>query len=163
MAGVYVGYMFASSYYTVLALGLIYGASNGVYLAVDYALAVECLPGSGDDSAKDLALWGIAAFLGACFGPAITGPLLTVVGAEAEAGSEGGVVGNGSSMETEATAMLSATSDDDSTHYRREGYVAVMIVGMLYSFACGVVVMRVQKGGALHKHEPLPDSPSEEP
>ncbi len=35
--------------------------SNGVYLAADYALAVECLPNK-EDGAKDLALWGIAAF-----------------------------------------------------------------------------------------------------
>ena len=45
------------------------GASNGVYLAVDYALAVECLP-NPDDKAKDLVrvcphLPGLAAALGA--------------------------------------------------------------------------------------------------
>jgi MFS family permease len=199
MAGVYVGYTFVTSYYSVLVLGLIYGASNGVYLAVDYALAVECLPDSGKDSAKDLALWGIAAFLGACFGPAITGPLLMAVGAESgstsgdtsESGSTSGDSPNGilqlqeSSVQTEATAMLSATSGESNVHYRREGYVAVMIVGMLYALACGVSVMRVQQGNAkaaksstsadgsrrsccccccapAHKHERLPESPIEE-
>ena len=45
------------------------GASNGVYLAVDYALAVECLP-NPDDKAKDLVrvcphLPDLAAALGA--------------------------------------------------------------------------------------------------
>jgi MFS family permease len=215
MAGVYVGYTFITSYYAVMALGLIYGASNGVYLAVDYALAVECLPDSGKDSAKDLALWGIAAFLGACFGPAITGPLLTAVGAETQAQAQA-AMGNRSSLgnsstggdrpngiiqlqepavETEATAMLSAelSQGDDNVHYRREGYVAVMTVGMLYSLACGLAVMRVQRGNAkatgsstapdaarsssccwwwwcccssssspAHKHERLPESPSDE-
>jgi MFS family permease len=58
MALVYVGYCFVASYPAVIALGLCYGASNGIYLAVDYALAVECLPNK-DDHAKDLALWSL--------------------------------------------------------------------------------------------------------
>jgi len=58
MAMVYVGYCFIDTYPWVIALGLCYGSSNGVYLAVDYALAVECLPNQ-DDHAKDLALWSL--------------------------------------------------------------------------------------------------------
>ena len=78
MGSMYIGYIFAQSFTAVLLLGIVYvsaldlhllaalnispaltslrraqGASNGVYLAVDYALAVECLP-NPDDKAKDL-------------------------------------------------------------------------------------------------------------
>ena len=78
MGSMYIGYIFAQSFTAVLLLGVVYvsalvlhllaaldispaltslrraqGASNGVYLAVDYALAVECLP-NPDDKAKDL-------------------------------------------------------------------------------------------------------------
>lgn len=61
MASVYIGYTLVHSFSYVVALGVVYGSSNGVYLAADYALAVDCLPNK-DDGAKDLALWGIAAF-----------------------------------------------------------------------------------------------------
>ena len=61
MASVYIGYTLVHSFAYVVALGIVYGSSNGVYLAADYALAVDCLPNK-DDGAKDLALWGIAAF-----------------------------------------------------------------------------------------------------
>ena len=154
---------------------------------------MECLPGAGEDSAKDLALWGIAAFLGACFGPAITGPLLTMVGAET-VGNHSSVVSGSGAGESPSDSSSSSSSSGDGVHYSREGYVAVMIVGMLYSFACGISVMRVQQGnakvlryrstaageteggsrcsgccccsrafGRAHRHEPLPDAPSEEP
>jgi len=44
MAMVYVGYCFVDTYEWVVFLGICYGAGNGVYIAVDYALAVDCLP-----------------------------------------------------------------------------------------------------------------------
>ena len=44
MAFVYVGYCFVDTYEWVIVLGITYGAGNGVYIAVDYALAVDCLP-----------------------------------------------------------------------------------------------------------------------
>ena len=195
MASVYIGYIFVESYYAVVVLGLIYGASNGVYLAVDYALAVECLP-NPEDHAKDLALWGIAAFLGACLGPAFTGPLLTIIGAgatgaaieavedaAAAAGSAGGGEddgrgGGGAQLvaleveeqgqgQLEAAAMGSSAAGTGASagvanggsselelepggnvHYRTEGYVAVMLVGVVYSFLCGVFVMKVKRGNA---------------
>ena len=115
MALVYVGYCFVSTYPAVIALGLCYGSTNGVYLAVDYALAVECLPRK-EDHAKDLALWGIAAFLGTMFGPCISGPLLSYVG-----------------------------KTEDPQHYSPAGYNALMITGVVYSLVCGAVVTRVSR------------------
>lgn len=132
MAFIYICYCFAESFYTVVVLGLIYGASNGVYLAVDYALAIETLPNDSDDTAKDMALWGVAAFLGACFGPAVTGPLLTIVG-----GDDTGLA---------AEAMSGSGTISRDLHYRKEGYVCVMLVGVVYCFFCGAFVTRVQKG-----------------
>jgi len=114
MAGVYLGYCFVHEFQWVLLFGVCYGVSNGVYLACDYALAVECLP-SKEDCAKDLALWGIAAFLGTMFGPCITGPLLAWVG-----------------------------EVPGSTHYSIQGYYAVMGVGILYCAGCGLSLVTVR-------------------
>ena len=50
---------------------------NGVYLSVDYALAIDTLP-SRSDPAQSLAVWGIASFIGTSVGPAILGPVLFV-------------------------------------------------------------------------------------
>jgi len=130
MALVYIGYCFIHTYTWVVALGLCYGASNGVYLAVDYALAVECLPRK-DDHAKDLALWGIAAFLGTMFGPCVTGPMLSFIG------------GQGTS------------------HYAFRGYVAIMGAGVVYSFFCGFFIYKVKKGSPAHEKVSLEASPDE--
>ena len=48
MALVYIGYCFVDTYEWVVILGVAYGAGNGVYIAVDYALAVDCLPSQVD-------------------------------------------------------------------------------------------------------------------
>ena len=170
IASVYVGYIFVSSYWYVCVLGLIYGASNGVYLAVDYALAVECLPNPAEDTAKDMSLWGIAAFLGACLGPAITGPALTIVGAQD---------GAGSTSEAEVTVAAACSNNTFSnttaceaadcsgsacvwtpayTPYRYEGYVTIMLMGVAFSFFCGTFVMRVKRGNAPASHVPLDQS-----
>ena len=65
---------------------------------------------------KDLALWGIAAFLGTMFGPCISGPLLSYVG-----------------------------KTEDPQHYSPAGYNALMITGVVYSLVCGAVVTRVSR------------------
>mmetsp|Transcript_13814 Transcript_13814/g.27316 ORF Transcript_13814/g.27316 Transcript_13814/m.27316 type:complete len:507 (-) Transcript_13814:43-1563(-) len=120
MAGVYVGYTLVHTFPLVVALGVCYGSSNGVYLAADYALAVACLPNK-DDGAKDLALWGIAAFLGTMFGPCITGPTLAVLGAQ-----------------------------EGTSAYAFKGYVGVMMLGVVYSFLAAVFLFKVKHGYAPH-------------
>ena len=134
MALVYIGYCFVDTYSMVILLGICYGAGNGIYISVDYALAVECLPSqvsSGwtsiwcdsclqeSDGAKDLALWGVAAFLGTMFGPCVAGPLLAWLGYQP--GSE---------------------------HYAFIGYVGIMMCGVLYCIGCGSALLFVSKGNA---------------
>ncbi|KAJ1474040.1 hypothetical protein T484DRAFT_1833879 [Baffinella frigidus] len=46
--GLVYGYCVTTTYAFVIGLGLVYGSSNGIYLAVDYALAVDCLPNKQD-------------------------------------------------------------------------------------------------------------------
>lgn len=118
MAMVYIGYTLVHAFPLVVALGVCYGSSNGVYLAADYALAVQCLPNK-DDGAKDLALWGIAAFLGTMFGPCITGPTLAILG-----GQEG------------------------KTEYMFRGYVGVMMLGVVYTIIAAVFLFKVKHGNA---------------
>jgi len=120
MAGVYIGYTVIHEFQYVVALGVVYGSSNGVYLAADYALAVACLPNK-EDGAKDLALWGIAAFLGTMFGPCITGPTLALLGKQ-----------------------------EGSDAYAFRGYVGVMLLGVVYSFLAAVFLFRVRHGYAPH-------------
>jgi len=119
MAGVYVGYCFAHEWNYIVLLGVCYGAGNGIYISVDYALAVECLPNAEKESAKDLALWGIAAFMGTMFGPCLCGPALYFFGHE-----------------------------DNSTHYAFPGYVAIMLIAVVYSFGCALALVKVSKGNA---------------
>ena len=118
MAFVYVGYCFVDTFEWVVFLGIAYGAGNGVYIAVDYALAVDCLPSQDDDGAKDLALWGVSAFLGTMFGPCLAGPLLAWLG-----------------------------HIPGSDHYAFQGYVALMGCGVLYCIGCGCSLIFVRRGG----------------
>merc|ERR1712118_7235 len=55
------------------------GVANGVYLAMDQAIAVDTLP-SGEEAARYLGVWGIGCFLGASLGPVIGGPILSLCG-----------------------------------------------------------------------------------
>jgi MFS family permease len=87
-----------------------------MYIAVDYALAVDCLPHQQSDAAKDLALWGVSAFLGTMFGPCLAGPLLAYLG-----------------------------HIPHSDHYSFAGYVALMACGVVYSAACGFSLVFVRR------------------
>lgn len=79
MSGVFAAFMCAPSLPTTLAIGFVFGMGNGGFLTVDYALAVDTLPDKRN-SAKDLGLWGIAAFIGSSAGPIVLGPMLHFVG-----------------------------------------------------------------------------------
>ena len=106
MSGVYLGLGLAPPLYTALTLAFIFGAGNGVFLAVDYALAVDTLP-TKETAAKDLGLWGIAAFIGSAVGPMLHGPLLHAVGSLHATRAQSGEV----------------------VHYGREGYLAILSSG----------------------------------
>ena len=56
-----------------------YGVGNGAFYAVDLALALDCLP-DPDNSAADLGIWGVSAFLGLAIGPMLWGSALEVAG-----------------------------------------------------------------------------------
>jgi len=62
-----------------LVVGGFLGAANGVYLAMDAALALDHLP-SGDEAARFMGVWGIGCFLGAALGPLMGGPILAMSG-----------------------------------------------------------------------------------
>jgi hypothetical protein len=61
---------------SVLLAGIGFGAGNGAYLSVDYALALDCMP-AGKTTAEAFGLWGVAGFFGTTLGPFLGGLLLT--------------------------------------------------------------------------------------
>ena len=75
LIAIYIGFMVIHRLRLVLLMGAAFGAFNGIYLSVDYALAVDTLP-SRSDPAESLAVWGVASFLGTAVGPAVLGPIL---------------------------------------------------------------------------------------
>eukprot|EP00808_Paulinella_micropora_P012072 g17311.t1 len=81
MGIVYGVFCMVRSLQVVLLMGFLYGVGNGTFLAVDYALALDTLPPDGVDNARDLGVWGVAAFLGSTLGGAIGGVLLNFIGA----------------------------------------------------------------------------------
>lgn len=94
MCAVYVAFLaaprFAPQYGSsaitwIYAISCFYGIGNGCYLSVDYALAIDCLPNK-EEPARDLGVWGIAAFAGSAFGPLLWGAVLTAAGAAAGGG-----------------------------------------------------------------------------
>ncbi len=62
----------------VLALGAVFGLALGIYMAVDWALAVDVLPDEGF-AAKDLGLWGLSISLPQAAAPFVGGVVLTVL------------------------------------------------------------------------------------
>ena len=65
---VYIMFMRVHNLTTIMYIGAYYGAMNGMFLSVDYALAIDCLP-SREDAARWLAIWGVASFIGTSIGP----------------------------------------------------------------------------------------------
>lgn len=63
----------------VIIVCAIMGAANGVYLAMDAALALDTLP-SVDEAARFMGVWGIGCFVGGALGPMVGGPMLSLAG-----------------------------------------------------------------------------------
>eukprot|EP00756_Hemistasia_phaeocysticola_P058199 Hpha_TRINITY_DN34825_c0_g1::TRINITY_DN34825_c0_g1_i1::g.167857::m.167857 len=61
----------------IYAVAAFYGVGNGCYLSVDYALALDTLPDKAA-AARDLGVWGVAAFIGSAVGPMIWGTVLAL-------------------------------------------------------------------------------------
>ncbi|BEL09087.1 MFS transporter [Actinoplanes sichuanensis] len=68
---------FAGSFAVFLAASLIFGLGQGVYLAVDLALATDVLP-DPDDAAKDMGVLNIANALPQSLVPILAAPILAV-------------------------------------------------------------------------------------
>jgi Na+/melibiose symporter-like transporter len=56
----------------VFAVGAVFGIGYGAYMAVDWALAVDVLPG-GESAAKDMGIWHVALVLPQVIAPLVTG------------------------------------------------------------------------------------------
>jgi MFS family permease len=60
------------------AVGALFGFGYGAYQAVDWALAIDVLPG-GEDAAKDMGIWHVAIVLPQILAPAVTGLTLNAL------------------------------------------------------------------------------------
>lgn len=68
------GFLVAHSLPSVLALGVVFGLGYGAFTSVDWALAVDVLPGGGTASAaKDFGIWSVAITLPQALAPGIGG------------------------------------------------------------------------------------------
>jgi MFS family permease len=67
---VYIMFMYIHRLTSIMYIGVYYGALNGMFLSVDYALAIDCLP-SRENAARWLAVWGVASFIGTSIGPTV--------------------------------------------------------------------------------------------
>jgi len=56
-------------------VSLLYGIGNGLYVGVDYAIALDCLP-CREAAAQYLGTWSIGSFLGGTIGPLLGGMML---------------------------------------------------------------------------------------
>lgn len=90
---------------TVLVAGVAYGLGSGIYLSVDYALALDCLP-AGKSTAEAFGLWGVAGFFGSTAGPILGGIILAL-------------------NPSDTTPAATATNSD--LHYSYRGYTSVML------------------------------------
>jgi MFS family permease len=57
-------------------LGALFGAGYGTFNALDFALAMDVLPGGDSHAAKDLGLWNLALALPMCLAAPVAGILL---------------------------------------------------------------------------------------
>jgi MFS family permease len=64
------------SLFVIFALGVVFGAGYGLYVAVDWAIACDVLPDREHSSGRDMGLWHIAFTLPPALAPAIFAPIL---------------------------------------------------------------------------------------
>jgi Na+/melibiose symporter-like transporter len=62
----------------IFAVGALFGLGYGAYQAVDWALAVDVLPGGGE-AARDMGIWHVALVLPQVLAPALSGVLLSAL------------------------------------------------------------------------------------
>jgi len=117
MGLVYILFLLFPDPKAILAIAFFYGFGNGAFISVDYALALDTLP-SQRNRARDLGMWGVAAFLGTMLGGLIGGALLSIVG-----GSE----------------------NEDNHAYQFAGYVVVMTTGTVYLLLCILCLRFIKK------------------
>lgn len=77
-AGVFIAVAFFPSLTFMFAVAAVFGIGYGAYQAVDWALAIDVLPG-GEDAAKDMGIWHIAMVLPQIVAPTISGITLTTL------------------------------------------------------------------------------------
>ncbi len=75
---VFIAVAFFPSLGFMFAVGAVFGLGYGAYQAVDWALAIDVLPG-GASAAKDMGIWHVALVLPQVLAPALTGVTLTVL------------------------------------------------------------------------------------
>jgi MFS family permease len=76
-------FLLAHSLAIVMAFAVVFGIGYGAYTSVDWALAVDVLPGGGASAAKDFGIWSIAITLPQVLAPSIGGAVVTYFNAEA--------------------------------------------------------------------------------
>eukprot|EP00928_Gymnodinium_smaydae_P036968 TRINITY_DN25742_c0_g4_i1.p1 TRINITY_DN25742_c0_g4~~TRINITY_DN25742_c0_g4_i1.p1 ORF type:complete len:521 (+),score=52.90 TRINITY_DN25742_c0_g4_i1:29-1591(+) len=124
-----IGNCYATDVRQVYVIGALMGGANGIYIAMDAALARDTLP-SEKDAARLMGIWGIGCFLGGALGPAFAGPLL----------------------------MLYGHSPENHSAYNYHGYVAILLISSICFALSGLTLRGVtQKPASLQcqKNGPL--------
>lgn len=121
MGAVYVSFLWLHSNTWLYILGFVYGFGNGLFLPVDYALACNTLPNK-KYMARDLGVWGIAAFIGSTFGPVLYGPILWSVGPQP--GFQ--------------------QSDPTTFHYQFTGYAIILGLATTFLVSAGMLVSLIK-------------------
>jgi hypothetical protein len=147
---------------TMVAMSVILGAANGVYLTMDTSLAIDALPHDNDthhgnvhskeqsagSSAQMLGIWGVAAFIGSALGPLISGPLLFLLGRQQHDPTIGSW--NVPSTRNPNWSMKNHNhhndDDDDLTEsYSIRGYAVILSLSSFYFFL-SAMSLRFVKG-----------------
>jgi len=109
-----IGLIFCHSLEPVYPLLCFIGALEGIYLTMDYAIAIDTLPNQ-EEAARFMGVWGVASFIGAALGPAIGGPALYLIGHTSEPG-----------------------------HYSEQGYAVLWILSALYLLIGAYIISYVR-------------------